>query len=167
MIEREVNLWEVEADAVVITTNGYVKANGEAVMGRGCAKEAAERWSWLPRELGSRLTKGGNHVYVWRPGEGSNVESFHIVTFPVKHHWQEAADRDLIECSARELLLFVRVHEDTDPFKTVVMPRPGCGNGQLCWERCGDTCLGEPVKGLLEGILDDRFIVVTYPEVVF
>lgn len=167
MIEQEVNLWDVEADAVVITTNGFVKANGEAVMGRGCAKEAAMRWPWLPRALGGRLSRNGNHLYAWRPGEDSNTESFYIATFPVKRHWKEPASRELIAQSVGELLLFVKAHETANPIKRVVMPRPGCGNGQLCWNTCGDHCLGDPVWDLLKDRLDDRFIVVNYPETRF
>lgn len=34
------NMWAIPADAYCITTNGFVKKNGEAVMGAGCAKEA-------------------------------------------------------------------------------------------------------------------------------
>jgi hypothetical protein len=34
------NLWEVEADLRVITTNSDVNRDGAAVMGRGCACEA-------------------------------------------------------------------------------------------------------------------------------
>jgi hypothetical protein len=34
---------EVKPDTVAITTNGFVKRNGQAVMGKGCALEAARR----------------------------------------------------------------------------------------------------------------------------
>jgi len=46
--EDKINLWEYPADARVITTNGFVKNNGEAVMGRGCAREAARKYPRLP-----------------------------------------------------------------------------------------------------------------------
>ncbi len=52
MIEQQINLWDADADNVLlcITTNGYVKNNGECVMGRGCALEAKTRWPDLPEE---------------------------------------------------------------------------------------------------------------------
>jgi len=37
---------------VLITTNGSIKSDGTAVMGRGCAKQAAERLPHLPGTLG-------------------------------------------------------------------------------------------------------------------
>jgi hypothetical protein len=156
VIELEADLWSVEADAVVITTNGTVKANGEAVMGRGCAREAVERFPWLPKELGLRLGDAGNHVFVWRPEE--HDVGFYIVTFPVKHLWRDGADRRLISQSMDELLRFVWAHEDV---KRVVMPRPGCGNGGLSWDG------PDGVARILRPHLDERFTVVTQPEVQF
>ena len=72
-----------------------------------------------------------------------------VFTFPVKSHWKEIANPVLISRSARELVEFV----DKCNFKTIIMPRPGCGNGKLKWER---------VKPLIENQLDNRFIVMTY-----
>lgn len=165
MREQTGDLFQVaaqDADALVITTNGFVKNDGSAVMGRGVAKQAADRWPWLPRELGFRLNNSGNHVYAWRPDE--HLTGFYIVTFPVKHHWREMADTQLIGRSADELVLFARAHEDV---RTVVMPRPGCGNGGLLWLDAtvvisGTLLVG--VKGLVEDRLDDRFVVVCNEE---
>lgn len=56
------NIFDEQGDAVCVTTNGIVKANGEAVMGAGIAKEA-NRYN-LARELGTRLRAGGNHCYM-------------------------------------------------------------------------------------------------------
>ena len=41
MKEIRGDLFTQEADTICITTNGFVKANGECVMGRGCAKQLA------------------------------------------------------------------------------------------------------------------------------
>ena len=44
MIEIHGNLWQLPATWRGITTNGFVRKNGTAVMGRGCAREAATRF---------------------------------------------------------------------------------------------------------------------------
>ncbi len=151
MIEDIGDLWEYPADATVITTNGYVKNNGAAVMGRGSAKEAAEKWFFLPMLLGEAIKEYGNEVFVWtlKELEDDDVVDKNIITMPVKHNWWEPADINLIETSA------VVLKEETDlwGFKSVVMGRPGCGNGGLEWKE---------VKPILEEILDDRFVAVTY-----
>lgn len=144
MIEVYGNLWDYEADAVVITTNGTVKRNGEAVMGRGCAKEAAEKWPRLPMMLGNRIRSYGNIVQHFE-----FEECPHLITFPVKDTWPEVANIRLITMSAEDL----EIETDMWSFDKVVMPRPGCGNGHLRWE---------DVKPILEPLLDDRFHVITF-----
>lgn len=139
MLEAKGNLWTYEAAFRCITTNGTVKKNGEAVMGRGCALEAAQDRPNLPKILGCKLDLTGNHVY-WLDAD--------IYSFPVKHHWRESASLDLIEQSAYELDAIINSNF------TVVLPRPGCGNGRLDWEI--------NVKPLIAPILDDRFTVITY-----
>ena len=146
MLEGVGNLWTYPADARVITTNGFVKKNGEAVMGRGCAREAALKWPELPKYLGQAIKIYGNHVFAFDRGIKGEVP---IITMPVKHNWWESADPKLIKRSAEELQF--EIHEWK--FNSVVMPRPGCGNGQLKWEQ---------VKFLLNTILDDRFVVITW-----
>ena len=145
MNEARGNLWDFEADATVITTNGFVKKNGEAVMGRGCAREAATRYPNLPKELGLKIQCDGNHVFLMPIRRGMS-----LVTFPVKHHWREEADPELIERSLFELVDLA----DHYNWRQVVMPRPGCGNGRLQWE--GD------IQMLCDSVLDARFTVVTY-----
>jgi len=139
------NLWTHPAEARVITTNGFVKANGAAVMGRGCALEAARRWPRMPRLLASAIHDRGNTVHYlgWWDGEI-------IIAMPVKHNWWEPADPALI-IESTEGLVWLANHMN---FASVVLPRPGCGNGQLSWST---------VKSLIEPLLDDRFTVITFP----
>ena len=125
---------------IVITTNGSVRKDGCAVMGRGVAKQAAERFPSLPREVGKRIQQGGNRMWL--------VAGTGIFIFPVKHNWWEKADLNLIEESAKEL---ARI-SITEP---VYMVRPGCGNGGLDWK---------DVRPILEKYLDDRFVVVEISE---
>lgn len=147
MKETRGNLWDFDADFTVITTNGTIKRNGAVVMGRGCAREARDRFPMLDEELGHRLRMTGNHVHVLSSG---------IVSFPVKHNWWEQADVALIEQSARELQelgLDMDGAFGVSRVASFVMPRPGCGNGGLTWD---------VVKPIIEPILDDRFTVITF-----
>lgn len=146
MIEATGNLWTYPADVRVITTNGFVKVNGEAVMGAGCAKEAAKRWPELPKLLAKHIKEAGNTVYQFPASSGI----LNLVAFPVKHNWWEPADPALIEKSCQELVALAGMYDHSTIF---VIPRPGCGNGRLRWE---------DVKPILERYLDDRFHVITF-----
>lgn len=142
MIEVTGNLWTYPADYRIITTNGARRADGCAVMGRGCAREAAVKWPVFPAVLGARLRKFGNHVHLFR--------DFRLLTFPVKHHWQELADLQLIAQSVAEISLMGVLDFE------YVMPRAGCGNGGLTWD---------VVQPLL-AILPDNFKVIDFPATV-
>ena len=141
MIELKADLWDPRWDLRCITTNGFVKKNGECVMSRGVANQAKLRYKGIARILGNAIEKGGNHVHFL--GFAS------IASFPVKHNWWEKADLDLIERSAKELLLFIDGYVSTTVHQ-VALPRPGCGNGGLLWS---------DVRPRIE-FLDDRFYVV-------
>lgn len=60
--EQAGDLWDYSArgEWIAITTNGITKANGQAVMGAGLAKQAATRYPDLPSWLGQRLMRFGN-----------------------------------------------------------------------------------------------------------
>lgn len=117
------NMWVYDGRLgfiICVTTNGYIKTNGEGVMGAGCAKEAAERYPTLPRLLGMSLQRRGNVVSLLTPT---------ILSFPVKHHWKEEADLKLIEESTKEL----KARAEKATHLKFILPRPGCGNGRLLW----------------------------------
>lgn len=146
MKEARMNLWKTEADLRVITTNPVVDQHGAAVMGRGCAREAKERITGLEYHFARLLRRHGNRVMrLTKPAKGAALASF-----PVKHHWREAADPELIVRSARQLVALA----DKFGYSRIVLARPGCGNGSLRWE---------DVRPLLADVLDDRFSVVTFP----
>lgn len=158
MLETFGNIWNYldEYDAVVVTTNGFVKKNGEAVMGRGIALEAKQRYPWLPKRLGELLTKGANVPYAFEQGSCCRL----ILTMPVKPRfgptgqpgWAVKADIGIIKNSALELS---RIADELE-LTTIIMPRPGCGNGGLSWNI---------VRPVIEPILDNRFTVITfYPD---
>ncbi len=145
MIEAQGNLWDFKG-IPAITTNGYVKKNGQAVMGRGCAQEATLKFPDIQEWLAFELLIYGNHVFYFQQfGEKG------IITFPVKHLWNEKADLELIRRSADEL-----VNKVIPYFKlkdTIYLVRPGIGNGRLKWD---------DVKPILSNILTDQVVVVTF-----
>jgi len=127
---------------IVITTNGNVKTNGEAVMGKGIALQAKQRYPELPRELGEQIRESGNCLHC--------DSKRGLLLFPTKHDWWEKSDLKLIETSTMELVdLFDNLISDYPT--PIYLVRPGCSNGQLDWK---------DVKPLLETYLDDRFVVV-------
>lgn len=144
MREQQTDIWSTNAQAICVTTNGYVTASGRGVMGRGVALQAKARFAGIERVLGAHLKTNGNPVgkLIWGGRDGQT-----IVAFPVKHTWEKPADPILIHRSALELVMLA----DAEKWERVVLPRPGCGNGRLKWE---------VVKPLIEPFLDDRFLVV-------
>ena len=145
---REVtgDLWELEADARCITTNGTLTKAARGVMGRGVAQQAKQRYLGLERTLGKYLMRWGHHVGVLLEA-GPDV-SMPLVVLPVKHEWSDAhASLGLIRESCHELVALT----DARGWHTVLLPRPGCGNGRLKWEY---------VETVIAPILDDRFVVV-------
>lgn len=149
MLEEICDIWEKHdagEEVVCITTNGYRKTrDGHAVMGRGTAGQAAQRWPDLPDVLGQMLRDHGNVVQVIRE---------RLVAFPVKpvygiagphnvvrhmHHrfrqgdvvpgWALVADLDIIATSLRQLDGLRQARG----WERVYLPRPGCGAGELDW----------------------------------
>lgn len=128
---------------ICITTNGTVRKDGCAVMGRGVALDASMKIPGLQRALGQRLLSYGNKVHVF--------EHSRIVTFPVKHNWYDKqADLALIRVSAAELLRRWKYKISPSP---IYLPRPGCGNGRLRWD---------DVRTVIAPILGKDFCVVQY-----
>ena len=141
MIEIQGNLWdfyERPNTIVLITTNGSVRKDGCAVMGRGCAAQAARRFPTLAAELGSRLQNRGNIIHIFQG----------LWTFPVKHIWNDAASLPLIRQSTKSLDEMASCHPDT----RFILPRPGCGYGHRLWIEV------EPIVR----ILPDNVLVIHY-----
>lgn len=138
------DLMKGDYDAFCITTNGVVKANGACVMGAGIAKTCRDRFKGIDMRLGKRLKQRGNHVY-----QLGRYEDGRILSFPVKHRWDENADIELIKQSCIELNQLV----EEKGYTKVLLPRPGCGNGKLDWR---------DVKKAIAPILSDRIYVVTF-----
>lgn len=139
MIEEKADLWAREADARCVTTNGVLRSNGHLVMGAGVAKQALVKYPGIDKRLGDLVKVFGN-VPHFLPDVG-------IISFPTKHNWKDCSDLSLIILSSEHLIRLCEAHR----LKRVVLPRPGCGLGNLSWRE---------VRAAIEPILDDRFVVV-------
>lgn len=140
------NLWTYPAECRAITTNGSINRNRECVMGRGCALQARNRFPGLAKQLADYIIRMGNVPHLLKT---TSDTGYALVSFPVKEEWSDVASTKLITQSATRLVAMA----DLYGWKTVVLPRPGCGNGKLKWGN---------VKPLLEPLLDDRFHVISY-----
>ena len=70
-----------EHEAVVVTTNGVIRKNGDAVLGKGQALEAKKLVPGLEHQLGEYLRRYGNRAFymgVHRVGGGSPYISGNI-----------------------------------------------------------------------------------------
>ena len=117
MIERAANLWIESAQYRCIPTSGAVE-DGEAVMESVAAMEAAEKFDGLRVDLGRLIASRGNHVHLLRPG---------LLSFPVAQYKWSGPAMPIIERSAHQLAEIVGD-------ATTLLPRPGCGVGELAWE---------------------------------
>lgn len=171
MIEVTGDLFEYvgSANAIGITTNGFVKNDGRCVMGRGCAKKAVQYWPTIAKILGSAIKKNGNIVNMLGTVEGTYILSFPVKpivkkfdgTNAVKYMsrkfkinneipgWACLADPVLIEQSAKQLVELT----NKNGWSNVILPRPGCGAGELNWVN---------VKSILEKYFNNRFYSITF-----
>lgn len=117
------NLWDFDSEVYyrVITTNGNIKMNGEAVMGKGIALQAAQRYPGLPSKLAIHLKIYGNIPKIFA--------KYKIITFPTKDKWKEKSTYELISNSCDNLVFLCKYFN----IKKIVMPMVGCSNGGLKW----------------------------------
>ena len=80
---------------------------------------------------------------------------WHIASFPVKRHWKNSADVELIRRSCDELRMLVGYIDAAErgfSDKRIALPRPGCGAGGLAWS---------DVREIVErGLPGKRYLVV-------
>lgn len=141
------DIWSYHAQGhwITVTTNGIIRNDGWAVMGRGIAEQAARRFPNLAGELGEALRDGGNHVWAF--------PAYRLFTFPVKTHWRDRATVTLIRQSTRELLSRFDAMESHESGDQCYLVRPGCGHGGQSWGL---------IRPILAELLDDRFTVVEW-----
>lgn len=174
MKELQTDLWSLvgKVDVLCITTNGDLRKDGWAVMGKGCAGEANQKWA-VGHLLGRLLREKGNfpHPLGLIYPDGSyrlpttptgaidtkilwdvkrETAGTLLMSFPTKEHWRDDSNLDLIEHS---LILLRGIHDGLMP-ATVALPRPGCQNGNLSWDE---------VRPLVDQYLNDWFWIISRP----
>lgn len=110
------------ADIILVTTNSFVKNNGELVMGAGAAKEAKRLYPELPKQLGVTIPHLGKYHLRFLPNG--------LGAFQVKYDWQHPASIDLIAGSSYLLRDFANMFVGT-----IALNFPGIGNGKLDRDR--------------------------------
>lgn len=155
------NIWKIKkADAICITTNGIIGQHNRAVMGKGIALDAKIKHPGIDYLLAKKLNKHGNYVYLLTEKTKKGISllnmdvfsvnkniPYHIVSFPTKNHWKEKSSLSLIKKSAKRLVKLA----DKKKWKKIIVPRPGCNNGELNWK---------DVKKVIEPIFDNRFRII-------
>ena len=156
MIEKTGDIWTSGADWICITTNGFVKKDGRAVMGRGIALQATKKMPFVAALLGKKIHENGNIVQSIGTSYGDYHTGFsHMVSFPTKNDWHEDSKMELIKKSCHQLRsMFNEIPPVGQRGMRIAIPRPGCGNGKLIWSN---------VKPVIEEILvEDNFEVWSY-----
>lgn len=127
-----------------ITTNSDLTKDSKAVMGKGCALQAKERYPGIDTILGVHIKNKGNIPCLLYYELGT-----FICSFPTKHSWKYPSDLSLIEQSTEILVQLANEYG----FNKIALPKPGCSNGGLKWPA---------VRKVLSNIIgnDNRFIIV-------
>lgn len=148
MLEEFGDFWTIQGDARCITTNGTLRSNGNAIMGKGIALQARQRYPKIEFTLGRLIQKYGNHVFYIGNG---------LISFPTKHDWRDdKSDIELIKRSAIELVSLLKgdVPIKNKSNRRILLTRPGCGSGNLNWA---------DVRPILQTILDNNeFIIINH-----
>lgn len=122
------DLWDnFPTELVVVPVNIGWKTGGEAVMGAGVAKQAADRFPELPRWWGFQCQRFRENTPVMHHPQ------YRVVMFPTKPmdeecpwaSWKQDADAKLLWRSAAQLAAFAFDNQ------TISIPLVGCGKGNL------------------------------------
>lgn len=153
MLETHGDIWSIDADWKVIPTNGIVNHEGKAVMGRGLALDAKNRYPGIEMVLGMHLLTHGN-----LPGLLGFYDNVWLFSFPTKDHYQNLSTTKLIINSAKELKkMWNRAVDKSGSELKVVLPKVGCGLGGLDWNY--------DVKPLMEKIFPEwNFVFLSKEE---
>lgn len=156
-------IFDPEVDAICITTNGNYSRNGVAIMGGGCAGEAARRWESMPIRLGKMLKTFSSNIPFVIGAVDENGDALELTkelvdsrqfkclvfSFPTINNLIDGSNLALIKRSATIMMDYANQYG----LKKIICPRMGVGIGGLKWA---------DVKPAVENILNDRFIIVSF-----
>lgn len=123
------DMWDVfgKTGWFLVTTNPVVTKLGKCVMGRGIAKDMADRYPEVPFVLGTIIQKHINSSDWRNVGSIGVIDGQAIGYFMVKDHWMEPAKKDIIQTSVAHLCEYM---DFVSKFR-VDLNFPGIGNGKL------------------------------------
>ena len=130
MILKYGNIWSnygFSEHKILITTNSFVKNNGELVMEKGLAKEAKEKFSDLPKKCGDMILGMNCHMKFY----GMMMISKYIGIFQVKYDWNDFANLEIIKNSTKMLDKLSRRNQEY----VFNLNFPGIGNGRLTYNQ--------------------------------
>ena len=160
MIEIYGDFWKhaIDYNVLVCTTNMVVKSDGRLVMGKGIAADFRNRfpqldWFWGQRLLNNQHNHGMMSTkvrYRYKDEEGRVREKIKIaLAFPTKYNWVNDSSVPLIHEGLKNLAALNKINN----YSSVLMTRPGCGNGNKNWE--------QQIKPMVKRLLDDTFTVIS------
>ena len=151
----DLNAENFSGSMLLFTTNGNIKKDGKAVMGKGLAKWVKEnlefyhlgRWIAPDKALGIRLRDKGNipHLFIARKKKNPK-EKFLALSIPTKHNWWEKSDIELIRQSVNLAIPLIL----ESGVERVYIPLFGTENGKLSFEEV------EPILRFLEAVLREK-----------
>lgn len=114
----------------LVTTNSYIKKNGELVMGRGAAKQLRDISPGIDSHFGKEIKESCGHLGIY----GLKISPFYPMSrfglFQVKKHFKDKADLNLIKESCDQLIKWCNENKG----ENVDLNFPGIGNGGLSYE---------------------------------
>ena len=134
MILEKGDMWDVwgKTDFFCITTNSYIKANGQLAMGKGIALEANVRFPNLAKSAGTQLILDDvNHLGYYGATyvdiNTYNDVSVGIMLFQTKYHFNDTSSLTLIKKSLNSLFWWLVEYPDS----RFDLNFPGIGYGGL------------------------------------
>ena len=133
------NMWSIFdlKEYFLVTTNSYIRKDGALVMGRGIAKQLADKIPSIPWDFADKIKHLGNYGIVVTAGR--------IGAFQVKKHFANDAEFPLITSSTYDLHRWA----ESLPKRRFDLNFPGIGNGHLDYNE---------VLPLLQGLPDNVHI---------
>lgn len=132
-------------DVICVTTNGTIKKDGQAMMGRGVARFVRDTFQNIDTKLGNLIKAYGNRVFNLGTQEYSGKQLI-LFSFPNQADMSSKIDAKLIKKSIDELVDLCNKFQLKGK---VYLPVPCVRIGDATWQE---------IKPLLAS-LDDRFVI--------